>query len=100
MIELKTGCTGYTGCVAHAIAKKDVHQLGGSVRWLNKNNPEIKALPVMAHPSQVCPPKGPQPVMHVVTPLLGSLTKSSRATASSTPTPKLRGPTSDREISR
>ncbi|MEV0222264.1 hypothetical protein [Streptomyces sp. NPDC050704] len=32
-------------------------QLGGSISWLNKNNPEVKALSVMAHSSRVCDAK-------------------------------------------
>ncbi|MGW0828670.1 hypothetical protein [Streptomyces sp. NPDC002845] len=51
VIELKTGCDTDT------IAKKDADQFGGSIRWLNKNNPEVKALPVMVHPSRVCDAK-------------------------------------------
>ncbi|CAL9327693.1 hypothetical protein SUDANB106_00007 [Streptomyces sp. enrichment culture] len=43
--ELKTGCTTDT------IAKKDMDQLGGSVRWLNDHNPQVEAVPVMLHPS-------------------------------------------------
>ncbi|MFD3590042.1 DEAD/DEAH box helicase [Streptomyces sp. NPDC058683] len=70
VIELKTGC------VTDTIAKKDADQLGGSVRWLNKNNPEVKALPVMVHPSGVCDAKAtPQPGMRVVTPARFELLK-------------------------
>ncbi|MER6401491.1 DEAD/DEAH box helicase family protein [Kitasatospora sp. NPDC001603] len=47
VVELKTGCTTDT------IAKKDMDQLGGSVRWLNAHNAEVEALPIMLHPSQV-----------------------------------------------
>ncbi|MFF7146255.1 competence protein CoiA family protein [Streptomyces nodosus] len=63
--ELKTGCTTGT------IAKKDMDQLGGSVRWFNDHNPEVKALPVMMHPSRVSDAKATAvPGMRVVTPEL------------------------------
>ncbi|WP_254391027.1 hypothetical protein [Streptomyces sp. AC550_RSS872] len=72
VIELKTGC------VTDTIAKKDADQLGGSIRWLNKHNPEVKALPIMVHPSRVCDAKAtPQPVMRVVTPAKYELLKQS-----------------------
>ncbi|MCX5450277.1 DEAD/DEAH box helicase family protein [Streptomyces nigrescens] len=65
--ELKTGC----GTGTAAIAKKDMDQLGGSVRWLNGHNPEVKALPVMLHPSRVSDDKATAPSgMRVVTPEL------------------------------
>ncbi|MGP3974458.1 DEAD/DEAH box helicase [Streptomyces sp. 8N114] len=58
-----------TGCVTDTIAKKDINQLGGSVRWLNDHNPEVEALPVMLHPSRVSDAKAtPPPGMRVVTP--------------------------------
>ncbi|MEU1661544.1 DEAD/DEAH box helicase family protein [Streptomyces griseofuscus] len=63
--ELKTGCTTDT------IAKKDMDQLGGSVRWLNRHNAEVEALAVMLHPSQVIDAKAiAVPGMRVVTPAL------------------------------
>ncbi|MEW2291002.1 hypothetical protein [Streptomyces sp. NPDC047841] len=63
--ELKTGCTTDT------IAKKDMDQLGGSVRWLNDHNPEVEAVAVMVHPSRVCDDKAiAVPGMRVVTPAL------------------------------
>lgn len=65
VVELKTGCTTDT------IAKKDMDQLGGSVRWLNEHNPEAEALPVMLHPSRVSDAKATAvPGMRVVTPAL------------------------------
>ncbi|MEV3972753.1 DEAD/DEAH box helicase family protein [Streptomyces sp. NPDC050698] len=65
VVELKTGCTTDT------IAKKDMDQLGGSVRWLNGHNPEVDALPVMLHPSQVSDARATAvPAMRVVTPAL------------------------------
>ncbi|WP_093868115.1 DEAD/DEAH box helicase family protein [Streptomyces sp. KS_5] len=65
VVELKTGCTTDT------IAKKDMDQLGGSVRWLNDHNPEVEALAVMLHPSRVCDAKAiAVPGMRVVTPAL------------------------------
>ncbi|MFF4924243.1 DEAD/DEAH box helicase [Kitasatospora sp. NPDC001261] len=47
VIELKTGCT--TG----SIAKSDLDQLGGSVRWDATNYSGVKSLAVMVHPSAV-----------------------------------------------
>ncbi|MEV8346425.1 DEAD/DEAH box helicase family protein [Streptomyces niveus] len=65
VVELKTGCT--TG----AIAKKDMDQLGGSVRWLNDHNAEVEAVAVMLHPSRVRDGKATAvPGMRVVTPAL------------------------------
>ncbi|MFH8485319.1 DEAD/DEAH box helicase family protein [Streptomyces longisporoflavus] len=65
VIELKTGCTTDT------IAKKDMDQLGGSVRWLNDHNAEVEALPVMVHPNRVSDAKATAvPSMRVVTPAL------------------------------
>ncbi|MGW4490470.1 DEAD/DEAH box helicase [Streptomyces sp. NPDC004376] len=49
VVELKTGC----GTDTATIAKKDMDQLGGSVRWLNDHDPQVEALPVMLHPSRV-----------------------------------------------
>lgn len=83
VIELKTGC------VTDTIAKKDLNQLGGSVRWLNKINGEVKALPVMLHPSRTCDVQGtPPPGMRVVTPakfelLREAVTKFANALAAS-----------------
>jgi Type III restriction enzyme, res subunit len=63
--ELKTGCTVST------IAKKDMDQLGGSVRWLNEHNPEVDALPVMLHPSRVSDANAtPPPGMRIITPVM------------------------------
>lgn len=63
--ELKTGC----GTDTTTIAKKDMDQLGGSVRWMNGHDREVKALPVMLHPSRVSDTKAtPLPGMRVVTP--------------------------------
>ncbi|WP_043732515.1 DEAD/DEAH box helicase family protein [Nocardia asiatica] len=45
VIELKTGCSTDT------IAKKDADQLGGSVRWDQKEYPDASQLPIMLHPS-------------------------------------------------
>jgi hypothetical protein len=60
-----------TGCVTDTIAKKDMDQLGGSVRWLHNNNPEVEALPVMLHPSRISDAKAiAVPGMRVVTPAL------------------------------
>lgn len=61
--ELKTGCTTST------IAKKDLDQLGGSVRWDGEQYPDARPLPVMVHPSRRCDRQGtPVPGMRVVTP--------------------------------
>ena len=61
--ELKTGCTTTT------IAKKDLDQLGGSVRWDQEQSPGVTSLPVMVHPSRDCDGRGtPVPGMRVVTP--------------------------------
>lgn len=70
VIELKTGCCTTT------IAKKDMDQLGGSVRWLDDHNAEVTPLPVMVHPSAVSDGRSiPVPGMRVVTPeLFGKLT--------------------------
>lgn len=63
MIELKTGCTTTT------IAKKDLDQLGGSVRWDQEQHPHVTSLPVMLHPSRECDGRGTSvPNMRVVTP--------------------------------
>ncbi|MGW1563776.1 hypothetical protein ACWCQ1_46030 [Streptomyces sp. NPDC002144] len=37
-------CDLKTGCTTDTIAKKDMDQLGGSVRWLNRHNAEVEAL--------------------------------------------------------
>lgn len=61
--ELKTGST------TAVIAKKDLDQLGGSVRWDQGQHPGVIALPVMVHPSRDCDKRGtPVPNMRVVTP--------------------------------
>ncbi len=63
VIELKTGCTTAT------IAKKDLDQLGGSVRWDHEQNPGATLLPIMVHPSREVHELGtPVPGMRVVTP--------------------------------
>lgn len=63
--ELKTGRTTDT------IAKKEMDQLGGSIRWLNDHNAEVEALPVMLHPSRVCDAKATAvPGMRVIMPEL------------------------------
>ncbi|MFJ3339207.1 hypothetical protein [Streptomyces sp. NPDC086766] len=51
-------------------------QLGGSISWLNKNNPQVKPLPLMVHPSRVCDAKAtPQAGKRVVTPARYELSK-------------------------
>lgn len=63
VIELKTGSSSTT------IAKDDMDQLGGSVRWLGDHNAEVTALPVMVHPSAANDARStPVPGMRVVTP--------------------------------
>jgi hypothetical protein len=63
VIELKTGCTTAT------IARKDVDQLGGSVRWDQEQHPDVASVPIMLHPSRDCDERGtPVPAMRVVTP--------------------------------
>ncbi|MGY1583249.1 DEAD/DEAH box helicase [Streptomyces sp. MN13] len=63
VVELKTGS------VTDTIAKRYIDQLGGSVRWLNEHTPEVKALPVMLHPSRISDGEGTPPTgMRVVTP--------------------------------
>jgi hypothetical protein len=63
VIELKTGCT------TPAIAKHDLDQLGGSVRWDQQQHPGINSVPVMVHPSPGCHDLGTVvPGMRVVTP--------------------------------
>ncbi|MFG2651182.1 DEAD/DEAH box helicase family protein [Streptomyces sp. NPDC048436] len=65
VVELKTGCTTGT------IAKKDMDQLGGSIRWLNDHNAEVEAVAVMLHPSRISDAKATAvPGMRVVTPAL------------------------------
>ncbi|TJZ95651.1 DEAD/DEAH box helicase [Actinacidiphila oryziradicis] len=60
--ELKTGCTTDT------IVKKDLDQLGGSVRWDQEQHPGVDALAVMVHPSRVLDPKAiAVPGMRVIT---------------------------------
>lgn len=63
VIELKTGSGTPT------IAKKDVDQLGGSVRWNSKHNPGSRSIPIMIHPSREIDAKGViVPGMRVITP--------------------------------
>ncbi|MEV0811235.1 DEAD/DEAH box helicase [Micromonospora sp. NPDC050200] len=63
VIELKTGSTTAT------VAKKDIDQLGGSVRWDIDQHPGVTALPIMLHPSAVLDEAGSAvPGMRVVTP--------------------------------
>ena len=58
-----------TGCVTSVIVKKDLDQLGGSVRWDQEQHPGVISLPVMVHPSRDCDERGtPVPSMRVVTP--------------------------------
>ena len=58
-----------TGCVTNTIAKKDLDQLGGSVRWDQEQSPGVTSIPVMVHPSRDCDGRGtPVPGMRVVTP--------------------------------
>ncbi|MFF0386943.1 DEAD/DEAH box helicase family protein [Streptomyces sp. NPDC004286] len=65
--ELKTGCGPDTA----TIAKKDMDQLGGSVRWLNDHDPQAQAVPVMLHPRSVGHAKATLvPGMRVITPEL------------------------------
>ncbi|MFI7633917.1 DEAD/DEAH box helicase [Nonomuraea sp. NPDC049400] len=60
--ELKTGATTET------ISKKDLDQLGGSVRWDQEQYPEVTPLPVMVHPSRDLDVRGiGVPNMRVVT---------------------------------
>lgn len=64
-------CELKTGCATNTIAKKDMDQLGGSVRWLNDHNAEVEALPIMLHSSRVCDAKATEvPGMRVVTPAM------------------------------
>ncbi|ODU05876.1 MAG: DEAD/DEAH box helicase [Pseudonocardia sp. SCN 72-86] len=61
--ELKTGCTTDT------IVKKDLDQLGGSVRWDQNLHPEVTSQPVMVHPSRVIDERGTAvPGMRIITP--------------------------------
>jgi hypothetical protein len=63
VIELKTGSQG------RRIAKKDVDQLGGSVRWHEDNYDGVTAVPVMLHPSSEVHAQGTSPSgMRVITP--------------------------------
>jgi hypothetical protein len=60
--ELKTGCTTDT------IVKKDLDQLGGSVRWDQEQHPGVDALAVMVHPSRALDAKAiAVPGMRVIT---------------------------------
>lgn len=52
VIELKTGCTTET------IAKKEVDQLGGSVRWDREQYAGVRSLPIMIHPSGTIDERG------------------------------------------
>ena len=64
MTELKTGCT------TTVIVKKDLDQLGGSVRWDQGQYPGVQSVPVMVHPSSEYDEHGTAvPNMRVVTPL-------------------------------
>ena len=61
--ELKTGCATST------IAKKDLDQLGRSVRWGQQQSPDVTAVPVIVHPSRMLDQAGTSvPGMRVVTP--------------------------------
>ena len=63
VVELKTGCTTAT------IVKKDIDQLGGSVRWDQEHHPGVTPLPVMVHPTGALSKLGTAvPNMRVVTP--------------------------------
>jgi hypothetical protein len=58
-----------TGCMTSTIAKKDLDQLGGSVRWDQEHSPGVTSVPVMVHPSRDCDVRGtPVAGMRVVTP--------------------------------
>lgn len=60
--ELKTGASG------DSIAKKDVDQLGGSVRWHDQQHPGVRGIPVMLHPSRDVDRRGTViPGMRVIT---------------------------------
>ncbi|QHN31195.1 DEAD/DEAH box helicase [Gordonia amarae] len=52
VIELKTGCTTDT------IVKKDVDQLGGSIRWNKEQNVGVQSIPIMLHPSRTIDDRG------------------------------------------
>lgn len=56
--ELKTGCTTDT------IVKKDLDQLGGSVRWDQEQHPGATPLPIMVHPSRTLDKRAPQRTDH------------------------------------
>lgn len=63
VVELKTGCT------TDSISKKDLDQLGGSVRWSSEQHPEATAVPVIVHPSRAIHPQGVAvPGMRIITP--------------------------------
>ncbi len=62
VVELKTGRTTAT------ISKKDLDQLGGSVRWDQEQHPSATSQPIMLHPSRVLDEHGTGvPSMRVVT---------------------------------
>ncbi|MEW2028932.1 hypothetical protein AB0901_00190 [Streptomyces roseifaciens] len=54
VIELKTGC------VTDTIAKKDMDQLGGSVRWLSGNNAEVEPCRSCCIPARSATPRPPR----------------------------------------
>jgi hypothetical protein len=59
-----------TGCITDFIAKKDLDQLGGSVRWDQEHHPGVQSVPVMVHPSRAYDEHGTAvPNMRVVTPI-------------------------------
>ncbi|MBB0242689.1 DEAD/DEAH box helicase [Streptomyces alkaliphilus] len=63
IIELKTGSS------SDLISKDDADQLGGSVRWHESIAPDIRAQPVMLHPSSTLHTQSPPvPGLRVVTP--------------------------------
>ncbi len=63
VIELKTGCTTDT------ISKGDLDQLGGSQRWDQATQGDVRSLPVLVHPSAEIDSRGTAvPEMRVVTP--------------------------------
>lgn len=77
VFELKTGAT------TDVIAKKDVDQLGGSLRWNEEREPQVTSLPVMLHPSRVVSHQAAAvPGMRVITPVsLDALKAAVRAFA-------------------
>lgn len=59
-----------TGCKLSPIAKKDLDQLGGSVRWDQQQHPGVRSVPVMVHPNRDYDEHGtPVPGMRVITPV-------------------------------